>query len=134
MPDTAAVADTNALLFHSAQSRRLGLQAKQLLDAADRGAAVVYVPIAVVWETIVLARAGRISLPASGREFFTNLFSNPAYQPHDLTAEQVYAAEDLPFNRDPFDGLIVAAAQLLELPLLTRDTEIAESGAVRVIW
>ena len=37
-------------------------------------------------------------------------------------------------NRDPFDALICAAARELSLPLLTRDTEIEQSGAVRVLW
>jgi PIN domain nuclease of toxin-antitoxin system len=51
-----------------------------------------------------------------------------------LTVDQVYRADQLFFNRDPFDALIVAAAQTLELPLLTRDPAIRGSGAVRVIW
>ena len=37
-------------------------------------------------------------------------------------------------NRDPFDALIVAAAQELAPPLLTLDGDIRASGAVRVIW
>jgi len=48
--------------------------------------------------------------------------------------EQVYLAEELRFTRDPFDALIVAAAVTLDLPLLTRDEDIRQSGAVRVIW
>jgi PIN domain nuclease of toxin-antitoxin system len=51
-----------------------------------------------------------------------------------LTPAQVFAADELRFNRDPFDALIVAAAQLLELPLITRDDDIVASGVVRVIW
>ena len=66
--------------------------------------------------------------------FFEDLFSNPAYQPYDLSASQIYDADGLRFNRDPFDALICAAARDLGLPLLTRDSDIAESGAVRVLW
>jgi PIN domain nuclease of toxin-antitoxin system len=46
----------------------------------------------------------------------------------------VFDADELRINRDPFDALIVAAARALDLPLLTRDTEIGSSGAVRVVW
>jgi PIN domain nuclease of toxin-antitoxin system len=46
----------------------------------------------------------------------------------------VLAADELRLNRDPFDALICAAAQDLNLPLLTRDGDIRSSGAVRVIW
>jgi len=42
--------------------------------------------------------------------------------------------DELRFNRDPFDALIVAAAQTAGVPLVTRDGDIRESGTVRVIW
>jgi PIN domain nuclease of toxin-antitoxin system len=35
---------------------------------------------------------------------------------------------------DPFDALICAAARHLDLPLVTRDVEIEDSGFVRVVW
>ena len=130
----AAVADTHALLFHASASGSLGARAARHFAAAELQQALVYVPVAVVWEVTLLARAGRVNLRRSTREFFSDLFSNPAYQPHDLTAEQVYAADELRFNRDPFDALIVAAAQSLRLPLLTRDGDIRASVVVRVIW
>ena len=90
--------------------------------------------MAVIWEVSLLARASRINLRRPIRDFFGDLFSNPAYHPFDQTPEQVYIADDLRFTRDPFDALIVAAARTLALPLLTRDADIRASGAVRVIW
>ena len=59
---------------------------------------------------------------------------DPAYQAFALTAEQVYLADELRFTKDPFDGLVVASARVLGVPLLTRDAVIRGSGAVRVIW
>ena len=76
------------------------------------------------------ASAARRPLP----QFFADLFSNPAYQPVDLTPEQIYQADAARPNRDPFDALICAAARHLELALLTRDDDIRRSGLVRVIW
>jgi len=87
-----------------------------------------------VWEVSLLARAGRVVLHRSVRQFFDDLFSNPAYQPHELDAAQVFDADELRFTRDPFDGLIVAAARALKVPLLTRDTLIRESAVVTVLW
>jgi len=46
----------------------------------------------------------------------------------------VFAGDELRFNRDPFDALVVAAAMALGLPLITRDPDIAASGAVKTIW
>jgi len=82
----------------------------------------------------LLARVGRVNLRRSVRAFFDELFSNPAYQPFALTADQVYLADELRFTRDPFDALIVASARALGVPLLTRDASIREAGVVRVIW
>lgn len=130
----AAVTDTHPLLFHAAGSGVLGTRARRHFDAAERHQALVYVPAAVIWEVSLLARVGRINLRRSLRAFFDELFSNPAYQPFTLTDEQVLLADELRFTRDPFDALVVAAARTLDVPLLTRDAVIRESGAVRVIW
>ena len=129
----AAVADTHALLYH-AGGRGLGPRAAAVFQAAEARRAVIYVPMAVLWEVTLLARAGKINLRRTPRVFFVDLFTNVAYQPYDLTREQVFEADELRFNRDPFDALIVAAARALELPLITRDTDIVESKAVKAIW
>lgn len=128
------MADTHALVFHAAGGGALGPKAKALFAAAERREALIYVPTAVVWEVSLLARAVRINLRRPVREFFADLFSNPAYQPHDLGASQVFDADELRFTRDPFDALICAAARDLDLPLLTRDGAIRASGTVKTLW
>lgn len=130
----SAVTDTHPLIFYAAGSGRLGPRADAFFERCERREAVLYVPAAVMWECSLLARVARINLRRSARAFFDDLFSNPAYQPLDLTPEQVFLADELRFTRDPFDALIVAAAQTTGVPLVTRDGAIRESGAVRVIW
>ena len=130
----SAVCDTHALLFHAAGTGRLGKRAAAHFDACDHRDALIYVPVAVIWECALLARGARVNLRRSVRAFFDDLFSNPAYQPLDLTAAQVLLADEMRPNRDPFDGLICAAAAELELPLITGDADIAASKLVRVLW
>jgi PIN domain nuclease of toxin-antitoxin system len=132
--DHAAVTDTHALVFHAAGGRGLGPRAAAFFERCERQASIIYVPAAVMWECSLLARVSRINLRRSVRAFFDDLFSNPAYQPLDLTAEQVFVADEWRVNRDPFDALICAAARTMELPLITRDGDIRSSGAVKVIW
>ena len=112
----------------------MGRKAAAHFEACERQQVLVYVPMAVIWEVSLLARASRINLRRSVRDFFHDLFSNPAYHAYDLTSDQVYLADDLRFTRDPFDALIVASARTMGLPLLTRDGDIRASGAVQVIW
>jgi PIN domain nuclease of toxin-antitoxin system len=129
-----AVADTHALLFHTAGASQLGRRAAALFAACELQQAVVYVPAAAVWEVATLSRARPAILKTSVRVYFEHVFSNPSYQLLDVTAEQIFDASELGFTRDPFDGLIVAAARSLDVPLVTRDEAIRNSGAVRVIW
>lgn len=130
----AAVTDTHPLLFHAAGGGRLGRKAAEHFEACERRQAILYVPVVVVWECALLTRAGRVNLRRSLRAFFDDLFSNPAYQPLDLTTHQTLLGEELRINRDPFDALVCAAASDLQLPLITRDGDIRGSGRVRVIW
>ncbi len=130
----AAVTDTHALLFHAAGGGALGRRAAAQFEACERQQGLVYVPMAVVWETCLLARASRVNLRRPVRDFFADLFTNPAYHPYDLTPEQVFLADELRFTRDPFDALIVAAARTMDLPLMTRDGDIRSSGTVSVLW
>jgi PIN domain nuclease of toxin-antitoxin system len=130
----AAVADTHALLYHASGSRRLGKRAAAHFARAESREALVYIPAAVIWEVTLLARAGRFNLRRAPRDFFGDLFSNPAYQAYDLSTEQILDADELRINRDPFDALVCAAARALSLPLLTRDADIEQCGAVRTLW
>ena len=130
----ASVTDTHALLFHAGGGRSLGAKAATHFRAAEEGRALIYVPMAVLLEVTFLARVGRGRLRVTPAVFFSTLFMNPAYQAMDLTSEQVFAADELRFTRDPYDALIVAAAQILGHPLITRDVNIVASKAVKVIW
>jgi len=130
----AFVTDTHPLVFHAVAGRRLGRRVAAHFLACDRGEAVTYVPVPVVWEVVILTRIRRIDLACPLREFFATLFSNPAYQPLDLTVEHVLLAAEIRVGRDPFDDLICAAAVSLELPLITADQRIQDSGKVKTAW
>jgi PIN domain nuclease of toxin-antitoxin system len=131
---TSAVTDTNALLFHASRSTRLGRRASEVFAAAEAREAIVYVPMAVVWEVTMLARRVRENLHRPARAFFEDLFSNPAYQIHPADQAQIFDAGDLRALNDPFDALICAAARDLELPLMTADSAITASRLVPTIW
>ena len=130
----AVVTDTHPLIFHATGGGRLGVRAARIFERCERREAILYVPAAVIWECSLLARVSRINLRRSVRTFFDDLFSNPAYQPMDVTPEQLFLADELRFTRDPFDALIVAAARTMGLPLVTRDGDIRESSTVTVLW
>lgn len=134
MRNAAVVTDTHPLLFHANRDRRLSRAAKAHFAACERREALTYVPMAVLWECSALASIGRIELRPSFREFFEDLFSNPAFQPVDLSFEQICPAHEQRSGSDPFDALICGAALFLGLPLLTKDSRIEQSGVVETLW
>src|SRR5947209_16950 len=75
----AAVTDTHALIYHAGGSARLGRRAAAHFDRAEERRAIVYVPAAVIWEVALLARSARINLRRAPRDFFGDLFTNPAF-------------------------------------------------------
>jgi PIN domain nuclease of toxin-antitoxin system len=130
----AAVTDTHPLIYHASGGHGLSRRAQTFFAQCELQQAVLYVPAAVIWECTLLARVARINLRRTAHAFFDDLFSNPAYHPLDLTPDQIFAADELRFSRDPFDTLVCAAARSLDLPLITRDGTIRASGAVKVLW
>ncbi len=130
----AAVCDTHALVYYAVGGLRLGKEAAAIFDACETRQAIVYVPAIVVAEFALAFGRGRFRLPMPLREFFEGLVANPAFQPYDLAAEQVFLATEASPNDDPFDGLICAAARRLDLPLITNDADIVRWGRVRVVW
>jgi predicted nucleic acid-binding protein len=130
----AAVCDTHALVYYAFGGQRLGKQAAALFDACDAREAIIYVPAAAIIEFGFVLGGRRTPSATPWRAFFEDLFANPAFQPLDLTPEQVYIADEARPNNDPFDGLICAAATRLDLPLVTRDADIERWGQVRVVW
>ena len=87
-----------------------------------------------MWECSLLARVSRINLRRTVRAFFDDLFSNPAYQPLDVTPENVFWPTNCGSLAIRSTRSFAPPAQTVELPLITRDADIRGSGAVKVIW
>jgi PIN domain nuclease of toxin-antitoxin system len=51
-----------------------------------------------------------------------------------LDAEIITESRDYGFNDDIFDAAIVATAKLKDVPLITRDNAITNSGLVEIYW
>lgn len=56
------------------------------------------------------------------------------FQPVDLAVADAYTAISRQQLTDPWDHFIVATAQVLRTPLITRDSAIQRSGLVETIW
>ena len=128
------VTDTHPLIWYAAGAhRQFSRNALDAFHAASRAESLIYIPIFVLWEMAMLMKIGRIALREPYPVWIENLSSQPGFSlpPQDITI--LSAAYSYPFA-DPFDSVIAATAQVLELPLITKDTVISDSRLVEIYW
>ena len=128
------VTDTHPLVWYAAgKHAKLSKKALRAFNAAAREEALIYVPAFVLWEVAVLLKIGRIALKEDYGEWAEHLVAHPGFELADFNVQVTTEAYTYPFL-DPFDGVITATAKVMDLPLITKDTDIAESRLVEVYW
>jgi len=106
--------DTEALIWWDANDPRLGGNARALIQ----GATEVYVNAASSWEITIKRGLGK--LRASRRP--TQVVLDSGFFQLPVTFEHTEAVGGLPpHHNDPFDRLILAAAQIEGLTIVTSD-------------
>jgi PIN domain nuclease of toxin-antitoxin system len=131
-----AVVDTHLLLWWlDGDFRKLGRVARAFCDAVDGGRAVACVSTLTLVELSEAIQSGGFTLHEPFSVFCRRLESSPArYRVAPLTSEIAARAHDLLGIPERGDRLIAATAATLDLPLLTRDVEIARALGRQVLW
>ena len=129
------VTDTHPLVWYlEGRHQKLSKRALRIFEDATRGRSVVYIPAIVLLEMTYLVRLGRTSWREPFEDWAMALFKQPGFELAPLEVGIVAAAGRLILQRDPFDLAIVATARVKNLPLITKDQDIVESGLVQVVW
>jgi PIN domain nuclease of toxin-antitoxin system len=133
---TDYVVDTHALLWHLRDRARLGPGARTALDEVDGGRARVYIPAVVLAEMVMVAERRRVAgwTLAEVEQLVALVSDSRNYRFTSLTPELVYGSRHLTAIPDIFDRLVVTEALRLDVPLITGDSVIRQSGIVRVQW
>ena len=128
------VSDTHALVYHILNRKsRLGKDASRIFLRAESSQAVIVVPSIALWEIALLAELGRIDLHQSFQHWCRGLQNHSGFDIVALDWLDVNEARSISLT-DPYDRLIVGTALRLDMPLITRDQQIADSGLVETIW
>ena len=86
----------------------------------------LYLRAASAWEIAIKASRGRLILPDPPQKYVAERLALHRFRPLPILLSHALRAYDLPeHRRDPFDRLMVAQAQLEDMPILTADTTIA---------
>lgn len=132
------LADTHAIYWYLISPDRLSRRSLDVLSQAEAsdGIAVSALTIPELWVSVSRKRGGR-AIPHSGYEIVRSALLDPetALEGIPLDAGSWHYFEASPTSiSDPTDGLIVATAQALGLPLVTKDGRITAARVVEVIW
>lgn len=114
--------DTHVFLWLQTEPERVGEHLKTVEDAKTQ----LLLSAASAWEIAIKHGIGRLELPEPPERYVPDRMR--AIGAHPLSIDQSHAlavAKLDPLHRDPFDRLLVAQADMLKLPLLTADPEIA---------
>ncbi|HDL86113.1 MAG TPA: type II toxin-antitoxin system VapC family toxin [Candidatus Acetothermia bacterium] len=126
-----ALLDTHTFLWWIADDPRLSQKVREII--AD-GHNELFLSAASGWEMAIKARLGKLKLPDHLERFVHDQLAINGIESFPVQMAHALRVQVLPdYHRDPFDRLLVAQAQLENLPILTRDQEIARYQ-VETIW
>lgn len=126
-----AVVDTHAVIWSIQEDQRLGRQARAMISNA--GIQTLAISDITLLEIALLIDRKRIGIALSSKEFLRKI--EQAYKVLPINGDIAESAVKLPLTQsDPFDRTITATARHHQLPLITKDRLIIESGCVRTIW
>jgi PIN domain nuclease of toxin-antitoxin system len=124
--------DTHAFLWwNSSHGSRLSVRARELLEDASTDA---FLSVVSAYEIAAKAARGSLELPVEASRYVTDRLARSGFESLSLDLSHVLRAAALPpVHRDPFDRMLIAQAQLEEIPIITVDPAIAQYD-VEVIW
>lgn len=98
---------------------RLSKQARQLL--VDPGN-TLHLSAASAWEIGIKVAKGKLELPEAPERYITRRLAEHRVQALPMNHHHALRAAGLPpHHRDPFDRMLVAQAQIENMPLMTAD-------------
>lgn len=129
---TGYVLDTHAYVMSLKTTAKLGGDARRALQRVERGQAQAFVPAATIIEVMMLKDLKRSDIGMA--EVRASLARSAQLRFLGLDMAQLEVFASLTNMRDPFDRLIVSAAIATKSKLISKDTAIADSGLVEVVW
>lgn len=127
------ILDTHIWVWHVQGDPRLGPNHRDLIHSQESGG--IGVCSISLWEVAKAVELKRLTLTVPVDDWFESALNYPGIILLPLTARIAVESTRLPgsFHKDPFDQLIVAAARLYDVPLVTVDSEILNYPHVRLL-
>ncbi|MGQ0664261.1 MAG: type II toxin-antitoxin system VapC family toxin [Pseudomonadota bacterium] len=126
-----ALIDTVAFLAWMLEPEKLSRRAVAIAADPDND---IVLSAASAWELSTKAKVGRIELALAVGEFLAQAIAVHGLSVLPMTvAHAVRAGALAPHHKDPFDRMLVAQAEIENMPIVTPDPQIRKYG-VATIW
>ena len=111
--------DTQSWLWMAAAPERLSIRARALVESTEHE---LFLSAASAWEIAIKHALGKLRLPEPPQRYVPARLDALRTTPLPIDQSHALRVAALPaHHRDPFDRMLVAQAQLEDLPLLTAD-------------
>lgn len=113
--------DTHVWLWLQSDPDRLPASVRDMVE--DRGVELL-LSAASAWEIAIKYRLGKLLLPQDPATYVPDRMRRSGTTPLSVEHAHVLRVSELPdHHRDPFDRLLVAQAQILDVPIVTADSQ-----------
>lgn len=130
--EPAYVVDTHALIWYMTNDKKLGKQASRIFSAAEMGETQLVISAITLAELYWMNKKHQIFKDFG--QTYRQLRSNPQYQFHPFTADDVLDFDQNAAVPEMHDRIIAGLARRLGVTLVTLDPSIMAANVVRVIW
>jgi PIN domain nuclease of toxin-antitoxin system len=126
------VIDTHALFFYLSKSKELSIRTREICARFNQGDVTFVIPWIVIAELywLIKKRSPEMGFNAE----FQKLYDHPNTVFIGLDAQQILNLSRFEKVTEMHDRIIVGVAYKLNIPLITKDQNIIESGYVTTVW
>lgn len=126
-----ALLDTHVFLWWITDDQRLSEKARSMIGNSENR---LFFSAASGWEIAIKAGLGKINLEADLDVFLGKQLEINDITPLPVQMNHALYVHRLPLlHRDPFDRMIIAQAQVENMPIVTQDRQIAKYY-VETVW
>jgi len=126
-----ALLDTHTFFWFIEDNPRLSATAKAVIED---GTNEILLSVASLWEMAIKISLGKLSVSGPFEPYITQQLTTSNIGILNISLSHVAAVVSLPFHhRDPFDRLLIAQAQVEQIPLLSVDA-VFDAYTVRRLW
>jgi len=126
-----ALMDTHTLLWWLDGDEHLSIVARRWIETDEHR---ILISAASAWEIATKVRIGKLPGAQAVAANFHACVINQGFTPLDITVDHALRAGSLPGpHRDPFDRMLIAQAQALNIPLISNEHLFDHYGIQR-IW